>query len=52
MQLVSLVLIRWIVIYAVDSPIQCLNNQGQMLITVKPLKSSPHYVATFFLAYM
>ena len=39
-------------IYAVDGPIQCLNNQGQMLITVKPLKSSLHYVATLFLAYM
>ena len=39
-------------LYAVDSPIQCLNNQGQLLITVKPLKSSCHYVAFLFLAYM
>ena len=28
MQLVSLILIRWIVIYAVDSTIQRLNNRG------------------------
>ena len=28
MQLVSLILIRWIVIYPVDSAIQCLNNRG------------------------
>ena len=28
-QLVSVILIRWIVIYPVDSAIQHLNNQGQ-----------------------
>ena len=28
MQLVSLILIHWIVIYPVDSDIQGLNNQG------------------------
>ena len=28
MQLVSLILIRWIVIYPVDSAIQRLNNRG------------------------
>ena len=30
MQLVSPILIRWIVIYPVDSAIQRLNNRGQM----------------------
>ena len=30
MQLVSLILIRWIVIYPVDSAIQRLNNRGQI----------------------
>ena len=29
-QLVSLILIHWIVIYLVDSAIQRLNNQGQL----------------------
>ena len=29
MQLVSLILIRWIVIYRLDSANQRLNNQGQ-----------------------
>ena len=28
MQLISLILIRWIVIYPVDSAVQRLNNQG------------------------
>ena len=32
MQLVSLILIHWIVIYPVDSPIQRLNNWGQISI--------------------
>ena len=30
-QLVSLILIRWIVIYPVDSTIQRLNNWGQLV---------------------
>ena len=35
MQLVSLILIRWIVIYPVDSTIQRLNNRG--LVQTKPM---------------
>ena len=31
-QLVSLILIHWIVIYPVDSAIQRLNNRGQMFV--------------------
>ena len=31
-QLVSLILIHWIVIYPVDSTIQRLNNRGQMFV--------------------
>ena len=34
MQLVSLILIRWIVIYLVDSPIRRLNNRGQQTSTI------------------
>ena len=35
MQLVSQVLIRWIVIYLVDSAIKLLNNEGQAHIVQK-----------------
>ena len=34
MQLVSLILIRWIVIYPVDSTIQRLNNRGLVFNTI------------------
>ena len=36
MQLVSLGLIPWIVIYSVDSAIQHLNNRGQILLSYSP----------------
>ena len=40
MQLVSLILIRWIVIYPVDSAIQRLNNRGLEATTCRTLNVS------------
>ena len=40
-QLVSLILIRWIVIYPVDSAIQCLNNRGQGPVVRTPVSANP-----------
>jgi len=47
MQLVSLILIHWIVIYPVDSAIQLLNNWGQMDETRKADAISKSFVKLF-----
>ena len=42
-QLVSLILIRWIVIYPVDSSIQSLNNRGELPESGRTKMSVSHY---------
>ena len=45
MQLISLIVIRWIVTYPVDSAIQRLNNQGQKVMG-STLIGSARFVST------
>ena len=49
-QLVSLILIHWIVIYLVDSTIHCLNNWSQCNVqfTVNLPLQSFHFLTFFF----
>ena len=45
MQLVSVILIRWIVIYPVDSAIQCLNNRD--LISVRETNCAVQWIELY-----